>query len=109
MNKMNKSNLTFKETLKEFDETGLPLIKVLVAAEVNFGSWKFDSPISDDDYEILCGFVYDEILGSDVNELSFIRATFDCLYEEKLALEDIVENADKAAEIVYRQIEDAQY
>lgn len=107
---MDKSNLTFKETLKEFDETGLPIIKVLVAAEVNCGLWKFDSPIiSDDDYETLCGFIYDEIFGSDVNELSFCRATLDCLYEEKLALEDIVENADKAAEIVYRQIEDALY
>lgn len=106
---MDKSNLTFKETLKEFDETGLPLIKVLVAAEANFGSWKLDGPISDDDYEALCGFIYNEILESDVNELSFIRATFDCLYEEKLALKDIAENADEAAEIVYRQIEDAQY
>lgn len=106
---MDKSNLTFKETLKEFDETGLPLIKVLVAAEASFGSWKFDGPISDDDYEALCGFIYNEILESDVNELSFIRATLDCLYEEKLALEDIEENADKASEIVYRQMEDAQY
>lgn len=105
---MNKSNLTFKETLKEFDETGLPLIKVLVADEARCNRWRLDR-FSDEDFEAICGFVYDEILGSGVNELSFIRATFDCLYEEKLALEDIVENADKAAEIVYRQIEDAQY
>ena len=106
---MSKNDLTFKETLKEFDETGLPLIKVLVAAEVNFGLWKFDRPISDDDYELLCGFLYDEILASDVNELSFVRAALDCLYEKKLALEDIKENADEAAETVYRQMEDGRY
>ena len=105
---MNKNNLTFKETLREFDETGLPTIKVLVADEARCNRWRFDC-FSDKDFETICGFIYDEILGSDVNELSFIRATFDCLYEEKLALEDIVENADEAAEIVYRQIEDVQY
>ena len=109
MRKMSKNDLTFKETLKEFDETGLPLIKVLVAAEVNFGLWKFDRPISDEGYEALCGFIYNEILESDVNELSFIRAAVGCLYEKTLTLEDIAENADEAAETVYRQMEDGRY
>lgn len=106
---MSKNDLTFKETLKEFYETGLLLIKVLVAAEVNFGLGRFDGSISDDDYELLCGFLYDEILTSDVNELSFVRAALDCLGEKKLALEDIKENSDEAAEIVYRQMEDKPY
>lgn len=106
---MGKNDLTFKETLKEFDETKLPLIKLLVADEVAGSLWRFDGSISDDDYELLCGFLYDEILASDVNELSFVRAALDCLYEKKLALEDIEENADKASEIVYRQMEDKPY
>lgn len=106
---MGKNDLTFKETLREFDETKLPLIKLLVADEVAGSLWRFDGSISDDDYELLCGFLYDEILASDANELSFIRAALDCLYEKKLALEDIKENADKASEIVYRQMEDKPY
>lgn len=106
---MSKNDLTFKETLREFDETKLPLIKLLVADEVAGNLWRFDGSISDDDYELLCGFLYDEILASDVNELSFVRAALDCLGEKKLALEDIEENADKASEIVYRQMEDKPY
>lgn len=106
---MGKNDLTFKETLREFDETKLPLIKLLVADEVAGSLWRFDGSISDDDYELLCGFLYDEILASDVNELSFVRAALDCLYEKKLALEDIEENADKASEIVYLQMEDKPY
>lgn len=106
---MGKNDLTFKETLREFDETKLPLIKLLVADEVAGNLWRFDGSISDGDYELLCGFLYDEILASDVNELSFVRAALDCLYEKKLALEDIEENADKASEIVYGQMEDKPY
>ena len=106
---MSKNDLTFKETLREFDETKLPIIKVLVADEVASNLWRFDGSISDDDYELLCGFLYDEILASDANELSFVRAALDCLDEKKLALEDIKENADEAAEIVYRQMEDRPY
>lgn len=106
---MSKNYLTFKETLREFDETKLPLIKLSVADEVAGNLWRFDGSISDDDYELLCGFLYDEILASDVNELSFVRAALDCLYEKKLALEDVKENADKASEIVYRQMEDKSY
>ena len=106
---MDKNDLTFKETLREFDETELPTIKVLIADEVASNLWRFDGSISDDDYELLCGFLYDEILVSDVNELSFVRAALDCLYEKKLALEDIKENADKASEIVYGQMEDKLY
>lgn len=105
---MNENNLTFKETLKEFDETKLPIIKVLVADEARCNRWRLDW-FSDEDYEAICGFIYDEILESDVNELSFICAAFDCLYEKTLTLEDIEENADRASEIVYRQMEDAQY
>ena len=106
---MSKNDLTFKETLREFEETKLPLIKLLVADEVAGNLWRFDGSISDDDYELLCGFLYDEILASDANELSFVRAALDCLYEKKLALEDIKENADKASEIVYGQMEDKPY
>ena len=46
---MSKNDLTFKETLKEFDETKLPIIKVLVADEVASNLWRFDGSISDDD------------------------------------------------------------
>lgn len=106
---MSKNDLTFKETLKKFDETKLPLIKLLVADEVASNLWIFDGSISDDDYELLCGFLYFEILESDVNELSFIRAALDCLYEKKLALEDIKENAGKASKIVYGQMEGKLY
>ena len=47
---MGKNDLTFKETLREFDETKLPLIKLLVADEVAGSLWRFDGSISDGDY-----------------------------------------------------------
>lgn len=106
---MYKDNLTFKDTLKEFDETKLPLIKVLVADEVRFGLQRLDNPISDADYEILCSFIYNEILESDVNECTFIYATLDCFMEKKFELIDIINNPVEIANIVYRKIENKQY
>lgn len=109
LNKLYKDNLTFKDTLKEFDETELPVIKVLVADEVRFGLQRFEDEISDDDYETLCGFIYNEILESDVNECAFIYATLDCLEEKKFEITDITSNSDAVADIIYQKIEDKQY
>lgn len=92
--------MTFKQLLDTYKD--VPAYKLVVANEVD--CFFKEIVLNDDEFEYVCDYVYDYIMHSDisVNELCTIMRN--AIEEEELTISLIINEPEKADEIIYSRM-----
>lgn len=94
--------MNFKERLNQFEKSEFAddLYKIVVAKEVEC---QFaDLPLTDDDFEVVCDFIYDWLLSSDANEAEICRWVHCGLKIGEFTVKDMQEDVDRVSCICER-------
>lgn len=89
--------MTFKERLNQFEKSEFcdDLYKIVVAKEVEC---QFaDLTLTEDDFEIICDFVYDWLLGSEANASEICRWVYCGLKNSEFTIKDMQTDVDRVS------------
>lgn len=90
----------FKRELENFNKTDLQLYKVVTAKEVEWANRSWDSNLTDDEYEIVCGFIYDWFTETSASVQEICDNFFNEFSAGKFKIQDIIDDYDKVEKIM---------
>ena len=88
----------YKNQLNKFEETHMNLWEILVADEV---TCIFDEDeLTDEEFEIICYFVYDWIMNSEMSANELVHLIRRCLRDGEFTIQEMDEDPGKITDIL---------
>lgn len=89
----------YRTQLEKFNATGLKIWEIITATEVDSYAY-----FNDDDFEIVCDFVYDWILATEMSATELTNIIINCLKAKEFTIKDIENNKEKVRDIINDKI-----